>query len=218
MGTCTEQKIPKNQIKGENMSGPILTPTFRVSYPNVFKPKLNELSKKEEYSVVALFKKGEDLSVLQKEIERVAADKWGPGSFSKLESGEIRYTPTGKSPFKIRLPLRDQSERANEKGLPAGYEAGAKFMNLKSNQRPPLIDQKRQDIIDSTAFYAGCYARAAVNAFAYDQAGNKGISLGLQALQKVSDGDPLVNKINPQTFFEAVEEINPQTDASSLFS
>ena len=48
------------------------TPKFRVSYPNVFKPRRNELNGKDEYSVVALFKKGEDLSKLKKLVQEAA--------------------------------------------------------------------------------------------------------------------------------------------------
>lgn len=200
--------------------GYVLTPVFRVSYPNVFKAKLNKLSKKEEYNLVALFDKGADLKALEKECLRVLVEKWGDGTVVKgapHKHGNF-YFKTAKSSIAIRLPFRDQGERDNpEKGLPAGYVPGAMFMNLKSNQKPGLVDQKNQDIIDESQFYAGCYAKAAVNPFAYDQAGNRGVSFGLQAIQKVKEGEPLGNRVNPQEAFQPIEEVDSGESAESLF-
>lgn len=202
----------------------VLTPTFRVSYPNVFKARYNDLSKKEEYGLVALFAKGENLQVIEKEILRAAKDKWGEGTIVKgapHKNGEF-YFKTAKGAVPIRLPFRDQGEQrfdknGEEKPIPNGYEPGAKYVNLKTNQKPGLVDQKNQDIIDESVFYAGCYAKAAVSAFAYDQMGNKGVSLGLQAIQKVRDGDPLANRVKAQDAFSPIEDVDADADAGSLF-
>lgn len=204
--------------------GHVLTPTFRVSYPNVFRAKMNDLSKKEEYSLVALFPKGQNLSTLEQECLRAAREKWGDGSFAKGEphkNGNI-YFKTAKGMIPIRLPFRDQGEQrldkeGQPKDIPNGYEKGAMYLNLKSNQRPGLVDRKNQDIIDESVFYAGCYADAAVNAFAYDQKGNKGISLGLQALRKVKDGDPLSSRVKAQDAFTPLGDEEIEGDATGLF-
>lgn len=173
----------------------INTPTFRVSYPNVFKAKRNDLNGKDEFSVVALFKKGEDLSALKAAAQKAIVDKWGPDK--------------EKWPKNLRSPFRDQSERAKEvdgkRILPAGHEEGAIFLNLKSSQRPGVVDQNVQDIIDESQFYAGCYARASVNAYAYDQKGNRGVSFGLGNIQKVRDGEPLGNRAKPEQDFAPIQ-------------
>lgn len=197
----------------------VLTPTFRVSYPSVFRPKMNALSKKEEYSLVALFDKGANLQELEKMCLAALQEKWGDGTVIKgapHKSGEF-YFKTSKSAIPVRLPFRDQGERDGEKGMPAGYIKGAKFITLKSKQKPGLVDQKNQDIIEESMFYAGCYAKAAVTAAAYDQAGNKGVSIWLQALQKVRDGEPLANRVNPQTAFAPIEDTDTDASADSLF-
>jgi len=160
----------------------IITPRFRASYPSVFEAKLNALSKKEEYSVVALFPKGADLSKLKAEAESVAIEKWGANK--------------NKWPRNLRSPFRDQAEKAKENDsgnlvLPDGHEAGAIFMNLKSYQRPQVVNQNVEPIIDRQEFYAGCWAVASVRAYAYEQMGNAGISFGLNNIQKVADATPL---------------------------
>ena len=150
----------------------LMTPEFRVSYPAVFRAKKNDLNGKDEYNVVALFKKGEDLSKLKAAAEKAICDKWG--------------SDKAKWPKNLRSPFRDQGEKEG-----AGYEEGAVFMNLKSNQKPGLVNAQVEDIIDESEFYSGCYARATVSCYAYDQAGNRGVSFGLQNIQKLRDGDPL---------------------------
>lgn len=187
----------------------VITPYFRVSYPNVFKAKRNTLNGKDEFSVVALFEKGEDLSKLKAAAEEALRSKFGE-----------------KLPANWRSPFRDQGERAkeNDEGkmvLPDGYEEGAIMLNLKSNQKPGLVNQRREDIIDESEFYGGCWARAEVRAYAYDQAGNRGVAFGLQNVQKVGDDDPFGNRTKPQDAFSAIEEdvaegTQPK-DANSLF-
>ena len=185
----------------------INTPTFRVSYPNVFKAKRNDLNGQDEFSIVALFKKGEDLSALKAAAQKAIVDKWGPDK--------------EKWPKNLRSPFRDQAERAKDvdgkRILPAGHEEGAIFLNLKSKQRPGVVDQNVQDIIDESQFYAGCFARASVNAFAYDQKGNRGVSFGLGNIQKVKDGEPLGNRARPEADFApiAVEGGSPAASTGS---
>lgn len=172
----------------------INTPRFRVSYPNVFKPKRNDLNGQDEFSIVCLFKKGEDLSKLKAAMHQAAVAKWGADQ--------------SKWPKGLRSPLRDQGERAKDvdgkRILPPAHEEGAIFLNLKSKQRPGVVDQNVQQIIDESQFYAGCYAIASVNAFAYDQKGNRGISFGLGNIQKVADGEPLGNRASPEQDFAPV--------------
>jgi hypothetical protein len=55
----------------------IMTPEFRVAYPSVFKAKLNGMNGKEEFSLVALFKKGEDLSALKASVKAVLEKQFG---------------------------------------------------------------------------------------------------------------------------------------------
>lgn len=187
------------------------TPVFRVSYPNIFKPKLNELNGKNEYSLVALFPKGADLSALQKAATAAATKKWGADKT--------------KWPKNIRSPFRDQGERAKDVDgksvLPAGYEAGAIFLTLKSKEKPGVVDQQVNDIMDESEVYAGCYMKASVNAYAYDEKGNRGISFGLGNLQKVKDGESLGGRTRAQDDFSAVEgeaAAGGDGSASSLFA
>lgn len=194
----------------------VITPEFRVSYPKVFQPEKNDLNGQMEYTLTALFKKGEDLSRLKKAAEEACEKKWGKDK--------------AKWPKNLKNPFRDQGEKekeietvekkkiVGEDGvskivevkviklvMPVGYEKGAMFLNLKSKQRPGIVDQQMNDIIDPVEFYGGCYARASIQASAYDQKGNKGVSFWLQNLQKIRDGESFGGRMKPQEDFEPIE-------------
>jgi len=143
----------------------LMTPEFRVSFPAVFEPQ--DFNGKLTYSVTMLFPKGTDLTALKEAVKAAAEEKWGK-----------------KVPAGIRNPIRDGAEKAHLDG----YD-GTMFIRASSKTKPGLVDQNCIEIIDQSEFYAGCIARATVLAFAYDQAGNKGVSFLLSNLQKVADGE-----------------------------
>lgn len=178
-----------------------VTPVFRVSYPNLFTARKNDLNGKDEFSVVALFKKGEDLSSLKKLAEAACIKKWGADKSAW--------------PKNIRTPFRDQGERAKDGKMPSGYEEGAIFINFKSTVRPGLVDQQVQEVLESSKFYSGCFAKASVNAFAYDQKGNRGVSFGLSHVQFVADGETLSGRPKVQDAFAPISE--DAESAASLF-
>lgn len=180
----------------------VVTPEFRVSYPNVFKAQRNKLSGKDEYSVQALFKKGQDIQKLKDAAKAAATAKWGED--------------TSKWPKNLRLPFRDQKELERDGKQPDGTEPGAIFMRFKSERRPGVVDQNVQEIIEDSKFYAGCYAIASVNAYAYDQAGNRGVSFGLNHLQFVKDGEPFSGRPKVEDAFAPIEtEGGAETSSTS---
>ena len=150
--------MSKNQTK-------ILTPTFRVSFPQIFEP--GEFNGKETYSLTMLFDKSADLSELKAAVKKAAEEKWGK-----------------KMPANLRNPIRDGAEKSHLDG----YD-GCMFIRASSKTKPGLVDQNCVEIINPSDFYAGSLARATVVAFAYDQAGNKGVSFLLSNIQKVADGE-----------------------------
>lgn len=181
-----------------------LTPEFRVSFPYVFKPQ-KPLSPggKEKFTITMLFPKGELLADMKAKAKEVTIEKYGPDE--------------AKWPKGIRTPFKDQGEKEYE-----GYEPGAICVTANSDQRPGLVDANVQDIIEERMFYPGCYARASVRAFVYETKGdnggilNRGVSFGLQNIQKTRDGDPLGGRSRATDDFEPVAETGGAS-ASSIF-
>ena len=159
----------------------VLTPKFRVSFPNVFKPKAAFEGQDPTYNIQMLFSKDEDLTKMKKAASEAIKAKWGD-----------------KKPANLRNPFNDGDEKDYES------HKGHFYVNAKSKMRPGIVDQDLNDIIDPTDFYGGCYARATLTAFAYDTAGNKGVAFGLQNLQKLDDGDAFSGKVDAKNDFDAV--------------
>ena len=98
----------------------------------------------------------------------------------------------GKIPVTYKTPLRDADQEAQDKGeAPNPGYAGHYFINVKSNEQPGIIDANRNPVLDAKEFMSGDYCRVSMNAFAYDQKGNKGVSFGLNNIQVVGKGEPL---------------------------
>lgn len=164
----------------------IKTPKFRVSFPHVFKPhKFEDNPGDPKFSVVMLFPKDIDLKLLKTAANAAAAEKWGEDQ--------------NKWPKQMRRPFRDGDEKTDLQG----YE-GCIFVSASSNQKPGVVDgtKERRVIESEEEFYAGCYARAEIRAFAYDVSGNKGVSFALLNLQKLAEGEPFSGKKKAEVVFD----------------
>lgn len=176
----------------------LVTPKFRVSFPKVFEPEFNNLSKKDEYSISALFDKNEDISELKNAARKVCEDAWGPDP--------KRWPKKWKNPFKDQL----EAEKENEDGssfMPDGYVKGATMIRMKSKNQPGVVDKKKKPILDAEEFYAGCYARADVYISVYEVEDglSVGVSVSLNHLQKVADGEPFSGRRKAEDAFSAIE-------------
>ena len=164
----------------------VMTPKFRVSFPNVFRPgKALEVGKPPKYSITMLFDKDANLEPLKQAMVDFLTKKFG--------ANQAAWPKLSRNPF------RDQGEKDF-----AGYVAGSKFINATSNTKPGLVDAQSNDIINEADFYPGCYARATVRPFWYDVKGNKGVAFGLQNIQKLADGEPLGGRVAASKEFEPV--------------
>ena len=170
----------------------VKTPKFRVSFPHVFEPHAFEKNPA-KYSIVMLFPKDTDLKALKMACNAAAAQKWGT---------DTSKWPKNAGGQPIRMPFRDGAEKTDLQG----YE-GNIFVSASTKTKPGLVDQKLQPIEAESDFYAGCYARAELQAFAYDTNGNKGVSFALQNVQKLADGEPFAGKKKAEDTFNDDFEI-----------
>lgn len=196
------------------------SPIGRVSYAHVFKPTLNKLSGKMEYSYTHLFEKGADLSRLKAAMKNACINKWGADA--------------AKWPTKMNSPIKSQKvliDNAVKKGQTHEYlDAEAFFVVFKSpdldgkgNKKPaPVIVDKNPKVVisEESKFYSGCWAKCNFNAFAYDKGGNAGVTLYINALQFCKDGDRFGGRPDPEKAFEAIpeDEVASGGDATSMFS
>jgi hypothetical protein len=168
----------------------IMTPAFRVAFPEVFKAVSYE-GGDAKFSITMLFDKAEDLSALKRIASAAKKEKWGDDP-----------------PKNLRSPFRDADEEGKETN---GY-AGKIFVKASTKFQPGLVDAKRQPIIDETEFYAGCWARATVTAYAYSVKGNHGIAFNLGNVQKLKDDDSFMGGVSAADDFGAPEAASQSSD------
>jgi len=170
----------------------LITPEFRAAFISVFRATSMKNAdgsvNKPKFSIRAAFPPTAKLDALKKEAEMAAREKWGD-----------------KIPKTLRSPFRTNEELENPI---VGIGDDWIIMSFSANEdrRPGIVDSKLQDIIDDADVYSGAWYRAQVRAFAYENAGNKGVSFGLQNVQKLRDDDPLGNgRIPASKAFEPVD-------------
>ena len=171
----------------------VITGKVRLSYCHVFEPYAVKPDDPKKYSVVLLIPKTDKKTLNAIKKAQQAA----------LEEGKAKQFG-GKIPANWKNTLHDGDEEADLERNPE-YE-GHMFMTVSSNTRPGIVDQAVQPILDATEVYSGCYARVSINAFAFNSNGSKGVSFGLNNLQKLADGEPLGGRTRAEDDFDAVEE------------
>jgi len=172
----------------------VVTGKIRLSYAHLFQPRPTDGGEL-EYSTAILIPKNdkETLRKIQTAINAVKADpaaitKWG-----------------GKVPPNLSTPLRDGDIDRPDDPVYAGHY----FINARSKQKPGVVDQNCQAVLDASEVYSGCFARVSINFFSYAVSGKKGVGAGLNNVQKVADGDALGGRARPEDDFEPLSDFDP---------
>ena len=159
------------------MSTRVTTGEVRTSYFSALQARKNELSGKDEYSTQILIPKTDTATIaaLKAAAKEALTAKFGD-----------------KIPKNVRNPLRDGDVETKQDGSPLGREyQGHFFCNVKSTSKPGAIDSHGNDLIGTDDIVSGDYIRVSLNAYAYSQAGNNGVSFGLNNILLVRKGEPL---------------------------
>lgn len=170
----------------------VITPKARAVYAFVFKPRPSQKEGGEpKYSVTLVFPKTTDLSKLKAAAQAAAQNKWGD-----------RYKK-----MKLDSPFHNgNEERVNDDGEVDPVFKNSTFLTARSTQQPGIVDENADAIMDQSEFYSGCYCRASLYAFAYDNSGKKGVSFLLNNIQKLADGEKLTNRLSAEEEFGAADE------------
>jgi hypothetical protein len=154
----------------------ILTPEFRVSFPNVFKTSAMK-DGKPSFNLVMLFPKATDLTPLKNALREVATARWGtklPQLASPFTDGDTKSYAGYEGMIAVKV---------------ANYVYDAKD---EYKARPGIVDSNLQPIINPAEFYPGCWARATIFAKATGGPGTSyaaKISFGLRNLQKLREDE-----------------------------
>jgi hypothetical protein len=169
----------------------VVTGKVRLSYAHLFEAFSNNPDQPAKFSCAILIPKTDKATIAALRAAQQAA----------LEQGRAKQFG-GSIPKNWSDTIHDGDEDADLDRNPE--YAGHLYMSVSSKTRPGIVDQDVQPILDSTEVYSGCYARVSINAFPYSVQGNKGVSFGLNHVQKIADGDFLGGRSNASDDFSAV--------------
>lgn len=189
----------KRQGSKENSPMKVIGGLARVSYAHVFKPTSVHPDKPEtlKYSAVLLIPKTNKELIKTIKVAINAA----------IEAG-VESKWNNKKPNNLNLPLRDGDNEDKPE------YAGHYFLSVKSDTKPGIVDKDREPLTSEDEFYSGCYVRFSIKFFPYNTAGNKGVGVNLNHLQKVKDGERLGGRASVDEDFS--EDWNDEDDDNLL--
>lgn len=107
----------------------------------------------------------------------------------------------GAMPPKIESPIYD-GDGVRPNGEPFGAECKGHWVFTAGNKNPvPIVDINQNPIVNANDVYSGMYARVCVSFYAYNFTGKRGIGCGLEAVQKLEDGEPLGSRVSAADAF-----------------
>lgn len=161
----------------------ITTGKVRASFVHVFQPHAVQESTNARYSITLLIPKTDSvtLNAVYAEIERV-------------KQAGIQKDFGGVLPPVLNIPVYD-GDGVRPNGESFGEECrGHMVLRASSRERPSVVDLNVQPILNPAEVYSGCYVRASIDFFTYNKSGNRGVGCGLNAVQKIADGEPLTSR------------------------
>lgn len=175
------------------MAGPtkVVTGEVRLSYVHLFEKYAYDEKQDPKYSVTLLIPKSDTKTIEALRAAEAEATEYGR---SNKWGGKV---PKDLKPSIIK----DGDEDADDYPERRGHW----MMTVRSDNKPGVVDANVQPVMDSNEVYSGCYARASLNAFAYKSPVSKGVSFGLNHVQKLRDGEPLGNVTRPEDDFDVVD-------------
>lgn len=173
----------------ENVSKlPVRVGPIRVSYPCVFQPRAFQAGQTPKYSIALMFDKQNEehkkvLATLHKQMQEALAEKW-PDEKTRPRNPLIGDT---------RSPIKDGDKTLNTSGIPISEAnpeyAGHYIVRASSTRAPRVVDRGLNTIMDSNEIYGGCFCNVNINVYTYDKGVNKGVTFGLNGVQKHADGE-----------------------------
>lgn len=167
----------------------VITGKARFSYLNAWEPK--SINGGDEKFSVSLIISKDDVKTLSEVKAAIEVAK---------QEGKAKLG--GKIPANLKLPLRDgDAERPDDEAYKNCY-----FINANSKGKPQIVDKNVRPILNQEELYSGCYGRASITFYAFNQNGNKGIACGLNNLQKLSEGGPLSGRSRASDDFTSLDD------------
>jgi len=186
------------------------TPLCRVSFAgSLFKPRAQQEGGVEKYGCTLIFEKSCDRSALDAAVKGVILAQWSEKGLERAKAGLI------KSPFLDGNGKEARNKKTGE--LHPGFGPDVFFLRVQSIRQPVIRYRSEHIPATEEEVYSGCYGKAVLNAFAWNNAQNgDGVSFGIQFFQKIKDGDRLGGSggVSAASWMEAVPDEGAAPEAT----
>jgi hypothetical protein len=171
-----------------------------ISFPQLFVPKQVMQQGEPVYGATFLFdprRQQHMISKLENACTAAANEGWPNGEWRGRRA-------TGDS-NDFWWPIRDGNTKKERNGY-----AGKIFVSARTKQKPGVVDQNVQPVMQADAIYPGMLVNASIVFFSYKMP-KWGIGCALNNVQIVGDGERLGGKPDPADEFEPVDyEVAPK--------
>lgn len=169
----------------------VVTAPVRLAFAHLFEPYASLPNQDPRYSVTLMIPKSDRATLKAIATAQQAA----------LEAGKSTKFG-GKIPPNWSNTLHDGDTEQDLEKYPEF--AGFMYMAIASPTPPAVVDRALRPILNSTEVYSGCWARVSMNAFPFNTNGNKGVSFGLDNVQKYKDDSAFSGRSRPEDDFTAL--------------
>lgn len=185
----------------------VTTDRARLSFTHLFEPYANNHGQEAKYSVTVLVPKADFATKQRIDAAETAAKRQG-----------VAKCWGGNMPPMVATAVHD-GDGVRPNGEAFGEECrGCWVFTASSKQPPQVVDVNLNPIINQSDVYSGCYARVCVNFFPYNSNGKRGVGIGLQAVQKIEDGEPLGGRVSAAEAFGAPMAVQPAQPAAPAYT
>lgn len=182
------------------------TPPGIGSFVTLLEPKANDKGQM-YFSLSILFAKTrtKELDPLRALVQTAAVGLFGPNAMALMQSGVLKN------------PIRDgDAMYLQDAGLYKAYK-GCFFISARRESKfgkPMIIDAAKNEVFTAEDVYSGCLLRASISVFAYNKAGNKGVSFGLNNVQVLRKGERLDNRKDAREEFSEWQDPDAPADGT----
>lgn len=180
----------------------VVTNKVRLSYVSLLEPKAFE-GQEAKYSTMLLIPKSDTETL--KAMETAIKNAYEASKNDKLKG--VKFD-------RLKTTLRDADEEFDTEEQPE--LADMMFINV-SSKTPPQVVKREDGMLVKTdnpdEVYSGVYAIASINFFAYNTAGNKGVTAGLNNILTTGKGDYLGGRASAESDFGDLEWEDGEDDS-----
>lgn len=183
----------------------VRTPIGLMCFPHLFTPRPAFQGGDPRYSCALLFtaaqQKSPEWLAVRAAVAAAVDETWGAGKSKDKAFWD-----------KLRKPWR----KCEERGARDGFKdmPGGLFIQPWSKNKPQVVDALVQPVVVANDVWSGQTARATVTAFTYDNAGNRGVNLGLANLQICDVSGPRLDGRKPAA--EEFDRVANDNEESAL--